>query len=75
MCNIVRQAKDGEDAEHGVAGCGRQGHGRAGKAYLVLRGGAEAFVLRDDQIVAHGGLSVEELVVPFIKINFTRAAS
>jgi hypothetical protein len=35
----------------------------------------EAFVLRDDQIVAHGGLSVEELVVPFIKINFTRDAS
>ncbi|MFC7691309.1 PglZ domain-containing protein [Paeniroseomonas aquatica] len=35
----------------------------------------EAFVPKDDQIVAHGGLSVEELVVPFVKINFTRDAS
>ena len=35
----------------------------------------EAFVPKDDQIVAHGGISVEELIVPFVKINFTRATS
>jgi hypothetical protein len=28
----------------------------------------EAFVSQGDQIVAHGGISVEELIVPFVKV-------
>jgi len=40
--------------------------------YADTRG---AFVPKGDQIVAHGGISVEELIVPFIKINIKRPAS
>jgi hypothetical protein len=39
--------------------------------YARTRG---AFVPNGDQIVAHGGISVEELIVPFIKINIERSA-
>lgn len=40
--------------------------------YAGMRG---AFVPKGDQIFAHGGISVEELIVPFIKINIKRTAS
>lgn len=41
----------------------------------VYAGTRGAFVPKGDQIVAHGGISVEELIVPFIKINIKRPAS
>lgn len=40
--------------------------------YADTRG---AFVPKGDQIVAHGGASVEELIVPFVKITMTRTAT
>jgi hypothetical protein len=40
----------------------------------VYAGTRGAFVPKGDQIVAHGGISVEELIVPFIKINIKRPA-
>ena len=44
--------------------------------FLPLYAGTRgAFVPKGDQIVAHGGISVEELIVPFIKINITSTAS
>lgn len=39
----------------------------------LFAGGRGAFVQKGEPIVAHGGLSVEELVVPFIKV--TRAST
>ncbi|MBY6083618.1 BREX-3 system phosphatase PglZ [Ruegeria arenilitoris] len=38
----------------------------------VYASGRGAFVPKGDQIVAHGGASVEELIVPFAKITITR---
>ena len=32
-----------------------------------------AFVPKGEQIVAHGGLSVEELIVPFVKVSVENA--
>ncbi len=44
--------------------------------FLPLYAGTRgAFVPKGDQIVAHGGISVEELVVPFIKINIKSTTS
>jgi hypothetical protein len=44
--------------------------------FLPLYAGSRgAFVLKGEQIVAHGGASVEELIVPFIKIKITRMTS
>lgn len=44
--------------------------------FLPLYAGSRgAFVLKGEQIVAHGGASVEELIVPFIKIKMTRMTS
>lgn len=44
--------------------------------FLPLYAGTRgAFVPKGDQIVAHGGMSVEELIVPFARINFTRTTS
>jgi hypothetical protein len=44
--------------------------------FLPLYAGTRgAFVPKGDQIVAHGGISLEELVVPFIKINITSTDS
>lgn len=40
--------------------------------YARTRG---AFVPLGDQVVAHGGISVEELIVPFIKIDITRTTA
>lgn len=37
----------------------------------VYAGTRGAFVPKGDQIVAHGGASFEELIVPFIKLNIT----
>jgi hypothetical protein len=38
--------------------------------FLPLYAGTrEAFIRRGDAIVAHGGVSVEELIVPFIKVS------
>ena len=40
--------------------------------YLPLfAGGRTAFVPSGEQIVVHGGVSLEELIVPFIKISYT----
>lgn len=39
--------------------------------YACTRG---AFIPKGDQIVAHGGISVEELIVPFIKVNIEKLA-
>jgi hypothetical protein len=35
----------------------------------------EAFVPKGDQIVAHGGISLEELIVPFVRVSFTSSTS
>lgn len=44
--------------------------------FLPLYAGTRgAFIPKGDQIVAHGGISVEELIVPFIKINIKRTTS
>lgn len=44
--------------------------------FLPLYAGARgAFVPKGDQIVAHGGISVEELIVPFVKIDIARTTS
>lgn len=40
--------------------------------YADTRG---AFVPTGDQIVAHGGISVEELIVPFARVSIVRAAA
>jgi hypothetical protein len=32
--------------------------------------GRRAFVTKDDQVVVHGGISVEELLVPFINVRY-----
>ena len=36
----------------------------------LFAGTGRAFVTRGEQIVAHGGLSVEELLVPFVNVSF-----
>lgn len=44
--------------------------------FLPLYAGTRAaFVPKGDQVVAHGGISVEELIVPFVRINIKRTAS
>jgi len=41
--------------------------------FLPLYAGTRcAFVHQGEQIVAHGGLSVEELIVPFVKVSYVR---
>ena len=42
--------------------------------FLPLYAGTRrAFVPKGDQIVAHGGVSVEELIVPFVKVSVESA--
>lgn len=36
----------------------------------LFAGGRGAFVPKDDQVVVHGGVSVEELIVPFVKVSY-----
>ncbi|HMM73883.1 MAG TPA: BREX-3 system phosphatase PglZ, partial [Rhodocyclaceae bacterium] len=36
----------------------------------LYAGGRGAFVPKGDQVVAHGGVSLEELIVPFVKVNY-----
>lgn len=36
----------------------------------LFAGGHGAFVSKDDQVVVHGGISVEELIVPFVKVSY-----
>lgn len=36
----------------------------------LFSGGRTAFVPQDEQVVVHGGLSVEELLVPFVRISY-----
>lgn len=36
----------------------------------LFAGGRGAFVPKDDQVVVHGGISVEELIVPFVKVSY-----
>jgi len=41
--------------------------------YLAVYAGTRgAFVPKGEQIVAHGGISIEELIVPFVKISVAR---
>ena len=35
----------------------------------LFAGGRTAFVPEGDQVVVHGGVSVEELIVPFVKVS------
>jgi hypothetical protein len=40
------------------------------EGYLpLIAGGRQAFVAEDDCIVSHGGISVEEIIVPFVEIE------
>lgn len=36
----------------------------------LFAGGRTAFVPEGDQVVVHGGISVEELIVPFVKVSY-----
>lgn len=36
----------------------------------LFAGGRGAFMPKDDQVVVHGGISVEELIVPFVKVSY-----
>lgn len=36
----------------------------------LFAGGCGAFVPKDDQVVVHGGISVEELIVPFVEVRY-----
>lgn len=36
----------------------------------LFAGGRTAFVTDGEQVVVHGGISVEELIVPFVKVNY-----
>jgi len=36
----------------------------------LFAGGRTAFTTPGEQVVAHGGVSVEELIVPFIKVRY-----
>ena len=36
----------------------------------LYAGGRGAFVPKGDQVVVHGGVSLEELIVPFVKVNY-----
>jgi hypothetical protein len=36
----------------------------------LFAGGRKAFVPKDTQVVVHGGISVEELIVPFVKVSY-----
>jgi hypothetical protein len=38
----------------------------------LFSGGRTAFVPQGEQLVVHGGISVEELIVPFVKINYIK---
>ena len=37
----------------------------------LFAGGRTAFVPEGDQVVVHGGVSVEELIVPFVKVHYS----
>jgi hypothetical protein len=36
----------------------------------LFAGGRTAFVPEGEQVVVHGGVSVEELIVPFVKVSY-----
>jgi hypothetical protein len=36
----------------------------------LFAGGRTAFVTLGEQVVVHGGVSVEELIVPFVKVSY-----
>jgi len=36
----------------------------------LFAGGRGAFVPKETQVVVHGGVSVEELIVPFVKVSY-----
>jgi hypothetical protein len=41
----------------------------------MFAAGDSAFVTNGEHIVAHGGMSIDELIVPFIKVNRVKEAS
>ena len=36
----------------------------------LFAGGRTAFVPEGEQVVVHGGVSIEELIVPFVKVSY-----
>lgn len=40
------------------------------RALLLFAGGRGAFMQQGEPAVVHGGISVEELLVPFVKISY-----
>ena len=38
----------------------------------LFAGGRTAFVPVGEQLVVHGGMSVEELIVPFVKVSYVK---
>lgn len=38
----------------------------------LFAGGHGAFVPKDEQVVVHGGVSVEEVIVPFVKVSYVK---
>ena len=36
----------------------------------LFAAGRGAFVHKNEQVVVHGGVSVEELIVPFVKVSY-----
>jgi hypothetical protein len=40
----------------------------------LFAGGRTAFVPEGDQVVVHGGVSVEELIIPFVKVSYVLGA-
>lgn len=38
----------------------------------LFAGGRTAFVQEGEQVVVHGGVSVEELIVPFVKVSLVK---
>lgn len=39
--------------------------------YVLLSKYNEAFVPKNKRVITHGGISIEEVIVPFIKVNFS----
>jgi len=36
--------------------------------HALLAGGLTAFAAKDEQVITHGGMAIEEVVVPFVRV-------
>jgi hypothetical protein len=45
------------------------GAGLPSNRFALLAPGLKAFTIRGEQVVSHGGISIEEVVVPFVRIS------